>query len=120
MSQEQFPEKRAQKRRNTLYYLEVFNLETAELLGRLVDITTEGMMLLCEKPLTPNTTYACRMRLPSEILGRTNIIFDATCVWQRRAANNDFYEAGFKSLIADPGDIDAIEMLIQHFAFKDL
>ncbi len=120
MSQEQFAEKRAQKRRNTLYYLEVFNLETAELLGRLVDITTEGMMLLCEKPLTPDTTYPCRMRLPSEILGRTNIIFDATCVWQRPAANDDFYEAGFKSLIADPGDIDAIEMLIQHFAFKDL
>ncbi|MDY6847802.1 MAG: PilZ domain-containing protein [Thermodesulfobacteriota bacterium] len=120
MSQDQCAEKRAQKRRNTLYYLEVFNLETAELLGRLVDITTEGMMLLCEKPLTSNTTYPCRMRLPSEILGRTNIIFDATCVWQNQAANSDFYEAGFKSLIADPGDIDAIEMLIQHFAFKDL
>lgn len=113
-------EKRAQRRRNTIYYLEVFDLESGTLLGRLTDITVEGMMLISEKPITADRTYQCRMVLPKEILGRTNIIFDATCVWSRQARNSDFFEAGFRSLIADPGDIDAIEMLIQRFAFSDL
>ncbi len=118
--EERFAEKRAAKRRNSIYYLEVFDLERGGLLGRLVDITTDGMMLISEQPLAPHRTYQCRMVLPTEILGRSNILFDATCMWNRRALNEEYFEAGFRSLIADPGDIDAIEMLIQHFAFKDL
>ncbi|MDO3378478.1 PilZ domain-containing protein [Geoalkalibacter halelectricus] len=113
-------DKRTQKRRNTIYYLEVFDLESGRLLGRLVDITVAGMMLISESPITPDRTYKCRMSLPADILGRSNILFDATCVWSRKALNSDFFEAGFRSLIADPGDIDAIEMLIQRFAFSDL
>ena len=113
-------EKRSQKRRNTIYYLEVYDLNTGSLLGRMTDITVEGMMLINERPIAANKTYQCRMVLPKEILGRTNIIFDANCVWSRQARNSDFYEAGFRSLVADPGDIDAIEMLIQRFAFSDL
>ncbi|KIH77843.1 PilZ domain-containing protein [Geoalkalibacter ferrihydriticus] len=113
-------DKRSQKRRNTIYYLEVYDLESGRLLGRLVDITVEGMMLISETPIAPDRTYKCRMSLPAEILGRSNILFDATCMWSRKARNDDFFEAGFRSLIADPGDIDAIEMLIQRFAFNDM
>jgi len=113
-------DKRSQKRRNTIYYLEVYDLDSGQLLGRLADITVQGMLLLSESPIVPEHTYKCRMVLPAEILGRGNILFDATCMWSRKALNEDFFEAGFRSLIADPGDIDAIEMLIQRFAFNDL
>lgn len=112
-------EKRTQKRRNTIYYLEVFDMETGRQLGRLVDITTEGMMLLNEEPTPTNVSLKCRMVLPAEILGRTNIIFEATCKWCRKSVNPKFYEAGYRSIIAEPGDIDAIEMLIQRFAFSN-
>ncbi len=113
-------EKRSQKRRNTIYYLQVFDMETGKQLGRMVDITTEGMMLINEEPTPTNVPLTCRMVLPAEILGRVNITFVATCMWCRRSVNPEFYEAGYRSIIADPGDIDAIEMLIQRFAFQDL
>lgn len=112
-------EKRTQKRRSSIYYLEVFDVDTGKQLGRLVDITTEGLMLISEEPTPTNVPLKCRMVLPAEILGRTNIIFEATCKWCRKSVNPELYEAGYRSIIADPGDIDAIEMLIQRFAFND-
>jgi hypothetical protein len=42
------PEKRKLKRRQLIYYLRVLDRDSGALVGRLVDITTEGVMLLSE------------------------------------------------------------------------
>jgi len=41
-------EKRKVRRGNSFYYLEVFEEETKNFVGRLIDITTDGMMLESE------------------------------------------------------------------------
>jgi hypothetical protein len=105
-------ENRTLKRKNFISYQEVLSLDQGTKLGQLLDISTDGMRLLGQQQFTPEKHYSCRMVLNAEILGRSNILFDATCVWTRPDQTRHFFEAGFKSLTADPGDIDAIEMMV--------
>lgn len=112
-------EKRRLKRHSSIYYLEVFDQDTGKLLGRMVDMTTEGFMLIHEASLPVDAVFNCRMALPAELLGRTEIFFEGACRWCRRAVNGDLYEAGFRLEKVDPDDVEVIEMLIRHFAFND-
>lgn len=112
-------EKRALKRKNFMCFQEVLDLDHGTGLGQLLDISSDGMRLLGKQQFTPEQHYKCRMVLAAEILGHSNILFDATCVWNRPDQTRHFFEAGFKSLTADPGDIDAIEMMILRCAVGD-
>lgn len=112
-------EKRALKRNNLVCYQEVLDLNQGTELGQLLDITTEGMRLVGKQQFTPARNYHCRLVLSAKVLGRSNILFDATCAWNQPDPTHHFFEAGFKSLTAEPGDIDAIEMLIMRCAVED-
>jgi hypothetical protein len=97
--------------------LKVFDLESGELLGRVGDLTTGGMRLLCDRPMIPGQTYHFRLAVPADLLGYpTNIVFDAVCGRCTRDAHQECCVAGFYDLTAEPGNIDAIEMLILRFS----
>jgi hypothetical protein len=57
--------------------------------------------------------------LPSDILGHTQIFFEVTC-GESHLNPEGGYLNFFSSLVADPFDADALEMLIIKFAIKAL
>jgi hypothetical protein len=112
-------ERRKLKRRHLIYYLRVFNRLNDALVGHLVDITTEGVMLISEEPIEIDKDFTFRMALPTGMWGKDDIEFDAQSVWCKRDINPLFFVTGFK-LSNIPAELVAIiESLIENFGFRD-
>jgi len=73
-------ERRKAKRRNSVYYLEVFEEETKNFTGRLINITKAGMMLESQKPIEVKKGYRLSMQLPKSLARKPKITFDAKSV----------------------------------------
>ena len=55
-------DRRTIKRRHLIYYLRVWDSDSGEMIGHVVDITTEGMMLIGEKKLPLHKTFQLEIR----------------------------------------------------------
>ena len=109
-------EKRRLKRRHLIYYLRVFFRKTDQLIGHLVDITTEGIKLISEESIETNASFELNMSLPKEIQGSKQIAFDAESMWCKKDVNPDFYITGLKLINVSRKDIQIIERLIRDFS----
>jgi len=112
-------EKRRLKRRHLIFYLRVFNAETNQLLGYLVDLTPEGIMLMSEEPVEKGEKFKLRMDLPEEYSDRAKIEFDAESVWTSTDVNPDFYDTGFKFSNVSHEERLIIEDIIDDLGFED-
>ncbi|MFH2055531.1 MAG: PilZ domain-containing protein [bacterium] len=74
----------------------VFDRRADQPLGRIRDLTTHGVMLRCTAPMEQGKTYHCRLALPEEILGWTEIKFQFECKWSRPVPGSQESEAGFE------------------------
>jgi len=110
--------RRKLKRRHLIYYLRLFNQSTGNLIGHLVDITTEGIKVLSEDPIPVDKHYQFEMQLPEE-LETEKISFDATSVHCEKDTNPDFYATGFRIDQIDSDHAALIEKLIDEFGFRD-
>ena len=110
-------EKRNVKRWHTLQYLKVFNQQSEKPVGRLVNISTEGMMLMCEKPVKTDTAYRLRLVLSEESGNKKPITVEAISRWCEKSVNPDFFDAGFQLKNVSRENADDIEQLIQDSTF---
>lgn len=110
-------DKRKLKRRHLIYYLRVFNKKTDQLIGHLVDITTEGIMLISEEPIDTTAIFQLNMTLPANIEGNKQIAFKARSLWCKKDINPDFYNTGFQLINISVKGIQIIERLIHDFSF---
>jgi hypothetical protein len=112
-------ENRKLKRRHLIYYLRVFDRNTNQLLGHLVDITPEGAMLVSETPIPTAERFQLRMLLPAEIFGKDRLEFEAESIWSKNDINPDFYDTGFRLLDVNAEDAATISELIGEYGFRD-
>ena len=112
-------DKRTLKRRNLIYYLEVFERENGLLAGHLVDVTTEGIMLLSEKPVEVGAKFRFRMTLPEFMEESGDIEFKGICAWSKRDVNPDYCLVGFKLDKLTEKEDGVIRKLINEAGFQD-
>jgi len=101
-------EKRKSKRRHLFEYFKIFNRNTGDLIGELVDITTDGIMLISESALDLEIEYPMKVELP-EVMKHPHVNFDAKCVWSRKDEYSGAYENGFQLLNISPKDLEIIK-----------
>ena len=91
-------------RKRTSDYFLVYNRDTDELIGRLINLTTEGAMLISDDPIDVPTISKCKMVLPEEIEGCKEVTFDAKSKWCKRNEDFHWYETGYQFLnVSDVG-----------------
>ncbi len=78
-------ERRRLERHRVSNSLEVFDLDTGDLLGKVVDLHVEGLMLLSERPLEMFRPYALQVNLPMNLNGMTEFMLDAETMWRRES-----------------------------------
>ena len=112
-------EPRIIKRRHLVYYLEVYNAETNDLLGNLVDITTRGCKIVSRKPIPRDQTMMLKLMLPEGFFHEDELIFEAKSVWSANDLNPDFFDTGFEvpHLGLEPRKV--IRRLIERVGFND-
>ncbi len=112
-------ETRVLKRRHLVFYLEVFDDNSGEPLGHLVDLTTKGMKLVSHAPIPVNRTYRLRMMLPEGYFDDRFLHFDARSLWSANDINPDFYDTGFEVPFLDAEARKTILRLIGELDFND-
>ena len=112
-------EQRKVPRRHLVFYLRVFDGMSTRVLGHLADISSQGIMLVCETAVQENEEFRLRMRLPREIAGRSEIVLDATCRWCRPDTNPEFFIAGFQVLGLEQEFEELIARLVEDFSVEE-
>lgn len=99
-------------RRRTDSFLGVYDRSSEELVGRLVDMTTDGVKLLSVSALEANAEFQFKMDLPVDIRGSKAITFDAVSIWSKQDSVSHEYYTGFQILGLSPKEKQKIELLI--------
>ncbi|MDX1605101.1 MAG: PilZ domain-containing protein [Candidatus Competibacterales bacterium] len=106
------------KRWQLIFYLRVFDRETERQLGHIVDITTEGMMLISDQPIPLNTDFKLWIDVPQDDDQRERIYLDAHSLWSSKDVNPDFYDTGFRLQRLTPDRLEDIQILIGEFGIN--
>ena len=107
------------KRAHLIYYLRVFNRETDQMIGHLVNITPDGIMLVSEEPIEPGIKFQMRMLFKSSIENKDHIDFEAESLWSSNDINPDFFDTGFTLTRIDEADKSIVEALIRQYSFEN-
>lgn len=113
------PDKRAAPRRDTMYYLEVKDARSGALVGRVVDISDGGVLLICERPPEPGARIAARIVVPEDVYESSGIACVLTVRWRRPDYNPDFTLVGCRMEVG-PEELDAVYAVIARYSFNDV
>jgi len=111
--------RRSIRRRHLIYYLRVWDDDTKKLLGHIVDITTEGLMLVSDQPIELNKKFNLEMQWHDSDGETKQICFEAESRWEHKDVNASFYDTGFIILNQAAEMLTPIREIIDEFGFDD-
>ncbi|MEW8508524.1 MAG: PilZ domain-containing protein [Candidatus Thiodiazotropha sp.] len=85
---------------------------TGSHIGRVVNISAEGLMLLSNEPMVTGSVYQLNLLLPVPKKNRENLSFTAEAVWCTEASQPESYWSGFHIIDIDADDVLIIDELI--------
>ena len=111
-------DKRQFDRRHSIFYLRIYDTNTGELLGNLVDLSEGGLMLVGDKPLQKGQTFNLSMQLPSASDQHNRLEFKAIAKWSKKEVNPHLFDTGLE--LIDPTDsmMSTIKELIDAYMFN--
>lgn len=112
-------DKRKFPRRHLVFYLRIFDGMSSRVLGHLVDLSERGAMIVSDAPISLNQEYRLRMKLPTEIGGRSELILDSVSRWCHPDTNPDFFVVGFQLSALSAEYEGYIQQLIADFSIED-
>ena len=89
-------DKRSLKRVEPYYYLRVFDGDTKEYVGSVIDISKKGMKLISERPFSANSVYRLRLPLPEDSIFGDSMKVEARACWSTPLKQSTGYETGFE------------------------
>jgi hypothetical protein len=106
-------DRRRHRRWPLLLYLRVYDLDGDALLGHLVDLHTEGLMLVSSDPIPLGREFRLRLEMPAEVSAREPIRVHARSVRRNRDVNPDLFDTGFRMPALSPPQTARIKTLIK-------
>jgi len=112
--------KRAKQRKNLIYFPQVFLVGSQEELGRIVDITTEGFLLVRRDCLSQGSRFRVRIVWKAGPDGREDSLeCTAEACWCRPDQNPELQAVGCRIVAIDPADKAEISLLISQWSFPE-
>ena len=113
-------ERRKDQRKQTDHFFGVFDRETGEFIGKLIDLSARGMMLQAVLKMDAGSIYEFRIDLPKPVAGKRFLAFDAECIWCRESTSSkDNYDVGFEITEMNFNEIETIQYLLNDALFHD-
>lgn len=121
MVHNEYENKRTQPRRNLYFYLQVVDSKTEETIGRVVDLTTNGMLLINQAPFEIGSTHDAKIILSGDLfdLIMSDIEVSFTTQWAKPDVNPSNFVNGLKFKNLTPKAIRTIERVIRKFGFEE-
>jgi hypothetical protein len=121
MEQTKIENKRIKHRRNLYYYLKVIDVETDEMLGKIVDLTTGGMMLVSDSSMEIGVVKKAKIILDNNLFNllpnSLNVIF--TTQWSKPDVNPENFVTGVKFVDLSDKDSATIDQIIRKIGFNE-
>jgi hypothetical protein len=105
-------ERRQHSRHGTELHLEVFDLNSGQRLGRIVDLSADGFMLFSDTPHTPDAVLQCRLVCAGGGEALQEVRLGADCLWSRPGADGQHCWAGFHIIDLAEDQARALEILL--------
>ena len=115
---EEILDSRKHARKRTIYYFKIYERESGELLGNVVDLTVAGLMVVSRSSFELDKEFRFIVELPFKIGDVGKIHFDAKSIWSECDINPEFRDTGFKITDISTEDASRIEWIIDNYAFK--
>lgn len=112
-------DKRKWPRFQTNSYLAVHDEKSGRMIGCLVDLTTQGMQIICETQLEPGNQYDLNLDLPESMCRNQKLTVRAENLWVKEGFNEGFYLAGFRFRDLTPEITKCLEEVINSSLFKN-
>lgn len=110
------PEKRTAPRKKFAFYMRVFDDETEETAGHLVDISAIGIRLETPTPLPLEREYRLRIELTPEVSDTLFMFFTARSKWcSPDEIMPNLYHVGFKITQIEPHDLEIYRRLLDKY-----
>ncbi len=106
-------EVRKLRRVQVVSYVKVRETGTEQPMGRIVDITTEGMRLAGNDWVEPNSVIHLKMAFPNKKMSSPEVRFDALVIWCRQQDGSNLYDYGVQLIDVPSEDLEAIEQFIE-------
>ncbi len=113
------PERRRLERKYLVFYLRIFEGLSTKVLGHVVNISSEGILLLSDEPIRLDVDYRLRMRLPYEVCETGDILFSGVSKWGQKDVNPDFFLTGFEIHDLSQKSKDDILHFLEEYSFLD-
>ena len=94
---------RHRPRKNTPHVVKAYDAEQGDYIGRVVDITADGMMLVTKENFTVGQTFRLRIILPVMVQQKTDVVIEAAVIWREPDTNPNFCKTGF-TFVNLPGE----------------
>ena len=105
-------DKRKSPRKIADEVLQVSDQITGTHIGRIVNISAEGLMLLSHEPIVMGSVYQLEMEIPEGGGDIKRVAFGAEAVWTTEATQPDSYWTGFRIIDISSEGVLSIDDLI--------
>lgn len=112
--------RRKQERRLLTYFSRVIDNKNGRLLGYLVDMTTNGAMIVGNVPLKVNDDFNLRIDLPENIADKQQLIVSMKVVWTKPDPDPELYRTGLKFIHVADDDLAVMKKVIAEFSLDKL
>lgn len=105
---------RNRPRKNTPHPVKVMDVKSGRILGRVVDITSDGMMIVGKKAQNTGMILDLRIFLPRMVDGKMDITLQGEIVWSAKDDNPKFFKSGVRFLNLPGNDGFLLEDVLHH------
>ena len=106
-------EKRNNSRKRVNDYFTVHDRVTDNLIGRLIDISLGGAMMITEEPVEIPCICSCRIALPKKVYGHPQVEFDVEGKWCTRNDITGMYETGYQFINLTRQSEELIQVIME-------
>ena len=112
-------DKRKLPRRIADEVMRIYDANTNQLVGLVVNITTDGFMLTGDHPIEPNSIFQLHMILAESRFDKNRISFGAESLWCSQTNEANRYWTGFQIIDISIPAVDFIKNLIDDWTIEE-
>ena len=106
-------DRRKHLRSNLSQGFQVFDRSTGTPIGHVGNVSQDGILVVTKQRVEPGTHLECRMVFPEEVMGTSQMVFDAQVKWCNAGRDVGTYFVGLQFRNITPDEIDTITLLLK-------
>ena len=112
-------EKRKQGRKSPQFFIGVYEKEKIRQVGRVVNVSSSGLMIIGKHELRRYADYNIFLDLPKEINGKSQMKFEVQCRWCERGGRTKLYSSGLEITNISPESSKLLSQLLEDPLIND-